>query len=160
MNLHHRPPILLRAAIGLFGCGIVLANAALLLSDRAPRALRVIFGDSVRRITARLDADGSTESRLDARGIGSDSIVHFGLWAVAALIAGLAVWSWIGLASTSIVVAGASMLLEVAQGRYSSTRAVEVSDAVFNLLGVAAGALTAACLFTIVEVIGQAIARP
>jgi len=160
VNLRHRPPLVLRLAVALTGFGIVLANAALLLSDRAPGALRVLFGSSVRRITARLDADGSTESGLDARGIGSDSIVHFGLWAVAALVVGLAVWSWIGLACSSATVAGASLVLEVAQGRYSSTRAVEVSDAAFNLLGVAAGSIAAGAIYMAIEGCGRLLAHP
>ena len=155
MNLLHRPPIGVRAFVALIGLGAVLSNAALLLSDRAPRVLRTVFGDSVRRITERLDASGRAGSALDARDIGSDSIVHFGLWAVATVIVGLAVWSWFGLASTVVVIAATSLFLEVAQGRYSSTRRVEASDAAFNLLGVMAGATAAAAVYLVVEAVGR-----
>lgn len=155
MSLTHRPPVGLRVVIALVGCGAVIANATLLLSDRAPLILRTLFGDSVRRITERLDADGRAESALGARDIGNDSIVHFGLWAVAALIVGLAVWSWLGLATSSIAVAAISLFLEVAQGRYSSSRAVEASDAAFNLLGVTAGAVGAALAYVVMEATGR-----
>ena len=144
--------------IALVGCGVLLANAALLLSDRAPGVLRTLFGDSVGRITERLDAGGRAESALEAGDIGSDSIVHFGLWATAALILGLAVWSWFGLATTSVMVAAVSLFLEMAQGRYSTSRAVEASDAAFNLLGVAAGAIGAAVAYLVVEAGGRLFA--
>ena len=155
MSLVYRPPIGLRAVIALVGCALVLANAALLISDRAPRVLQTLFGDSARRITDRLDAGGRAELALDAREIGSDSIVHFGLWSVAMLIVGLAVWSWLGLATASVLVAATSLFLEVAQGRYSTSRAVEASDAAFNLLGVAAGAAGAALVYLAVEAGGR-----
>jgi hypothetical protein len=129
----------------------------LLLSDRAPRILRSLFGDLVRRITERLDADGRAGAALGARDIGGDSIVHFGLWAVAMLVVGLAVWSWAGLIVASITVAGTSLVLEVAQGRYSSSRAVEATDAAFNLLGVAVGAGVAAAVYVTVDGLGRLV---
>ncbi len=159
MSLVHRPPIGLRVLIALLGFGAVLANAALLLSDRAPGVLRTLFGDSVRRITERLDAGGRAESALGATDIGNDSVVHFGLWAVATIVVGLAVWSWVGLATASVVVASTSLFLEAAQGRYSSTRAVEASDAAFNLLGVTAGAIGAAIVYVVIEAGGRLFTR-
>ncbi len=155
MSFQHRPPVGVRALIALVGFGVVLSNAALLLSDRAPRVLRTVFGDSVRRITERLDTGGRAGSALDARDIGSDSIVHFGLWAIATVIVGLAVWSWFGLISAGVVIAATSLFLEVAQGRYSTTRRVEASDAAFNLLGVLAGATAAAVVYLVVEAAGR-----
>lgn len=160
MNLRHRPGLGVRSAVSLAGIGIVLINAVLLLSDRAPRILRSVFGDGVRRITDRLDAGGRGNAAITARDIGDDSIVHFGLWAVAMFVIGLAVWSWIGLATASLAVAATSLMLEVAQGRYSSSRAVEVSDAAFNFLGVAAGATVAACLYMLVEGVGRLFSPP
>ena len=158
MSLAPRPPAGLRATIALAGLAIVVANAALLLSDRAPGILRALFGDSVRRITERLDTEGRAGSALDARDIGNDSVVHFGLWGVAALIVGLAVWSWIGLAVSSTTIAAASVFIEVAQGRYSTSRAVEASDAAFNLLGVAAGTIGAATIYIVIEAAGRLFA--
>ena len=155
MTLRHRPGRGVRGAIALFALGIVVANAMVLLSDRAPRVLRSIFGDFVRRITERLDAGGSAEAALGARDIGGDSIVHFGLWAVAMLVVGLAIWSWAGLIVASFSVAATSLVVEVAQGRYSSSRAVEATDAAFNLLGVTVGAGAAATVYVTVEGLGR-----
>jgi hypothetical protein len=155
MRLRHRPSLGVRSAIAVLAFGIVLANATLLLSDRAPRVLRSLFGDPVRRITERLDANGSAGAALGARDIGGDSIVHFGLWAVAMLVVGLAVWSWAGLVLASVTVAATSLILEVAQGRYSSSRAVEAADAAFNLLGVAVGAGVAAAVYVTVDGLGR-----
>ena len=157
MSLRHRPGLGVRSAVALAGIGVVVINAVLLLSDRAPRILRAVFGDGVRRITDRLDAGGRGNAAIAARDIGGDSIVHFGLWAVATLVIGLAVWSWIGLVATSLAVAATSLMLEVAQGRYSSSRAVEASDAAFNLLGVVAGATVAAVLYLCVEGVGRLV---
>lgn len=157
MTLQHRPGLGVRSAIALLAFGILLTNATLLLSDRAPRVLHNIFGDFVRRITQRLDADASAEATLRARDIGGDSIVHFGLWAVAMLVVGLAVWAWAELLIASSTVAAISLVLEVAQGRYSSTRAVEAIDAAFNLLGVAVGAGAAAAVYVTVDGLGRLV---
>jgi hypothetical protein len=155
MTLQHRPGLGVRSALALLAFGIVVANATLLLSDRAPGILHSLFGDLVRRITERLDADGRAGAALGARDIGGDSVVHFGLWAVAMLVVGLAVWSWGGLVVASITVAATSLVLEVAQGRYSSSRAVEATDAAFNLLGVAVGAGAAAAVYVTIDGLGR-----
>lgn len=157
MTLAHRPSVGVRSVIALLGFGIVVSNAMLLLSDRAPGLLRTLFGDLAQRITDRLDANGTAEAALDARDIGNDSIVHFGLWAVATIVIGLAVWSWAGLAVAALTVAASSLALEVAQGRYSSSRAVEASDAAFNLLGVAAGVTVVSVLYLAVDAAGRVI---
>ncbi len=156
MRLRHRPGLGLRAVTALLGVAVVAANAAVLLSDRAPGVLRALFGDTARDISARLDA-GSAGSQIRAHDIGDDSIVHFGLWMVAMVVVGLAVWSWAGLILAAITVAATSLAIEVAQGRYSSTRAVEASDAAFNLLGVGAGAVAAAVVYLAVELLGRLV---
>jgi uncharacterized membrane protein len=120
---------------------------ALLLSDRAPTVLRVLFGDFARQLSNRLDSDGQASNALEARSVGNDSLVHLGLWAVATILIGIAVWSWIGLAMSALAVSAASLITEVAQGRYSSTRAVESKDAMFNLLGVGTGTVAVALLY-------------
>jgi hypothetical protein len=135
----YRAPIGLRAFVAILALGAVLSNVALLLSDRAPAVLRVLFGDFARRLSNRLDSDGQAGNALEARNVGNDSLVHFGLWAVATILIGIAVWSWIGLATSALAISAGSLLTEVAQGHYSSTRAVESTDALFNLLGVGTG---------------------
>ena len=155
MILQHRPSLAVRSMVALIAFGIVMANAALLLSDQAPGILRSLFGDLARRITERLDEDGRAGAALGARDIGGDSIIHFSLWAVAMLVVGLAVWSWAGLIIASVTVAMTSLILEAAQGRYSSSRAVEATDAAFNLLGVAVGAGVADAVYVVVEGLGR-----
>lgn len=158
MSLRYRPPIWARVLVGLVGVAVVAANTALLLSDRAPRALRSMFGDLAVDISRRLDSDGRATAALDARDVGSDSIVHLGLWATATVVIGLAVWSWGGAAISAVVVGAVSLLVEVAQGRYSTTRNVEMRDAVFNLLGVAVGTVAVVGLYLVVEAVGSSVA--
>lgn len=145
--MKYRAPIALRAFVAIIALGVVLSNVALLLSDRAPNVLRVLFGDFARRLSNRLDSDGQASNALEARNVGNDSLVHFGLWTVATILVGIAVWSWIGLATSSLAISAVSVFTEVAQGRYSSTRAVESKDALFNLLGVATGTAAVALLY-------------
>ena len=145
--MKYRAPIGLRVFVAILALGAVLSNVALLLSDRAPTVLRVLFGDFARRLSNRLDSDGQAGNALEARSVGSDSLVHFGLWAVATILIGIAVWSWIGLATSALVISAGSLLTEVAQGRYSSTRAVESKDAMFNLLGIGTGIAAVALLY-------------
>lgn len=158
MILQHRPSLVIRGMIALIAFGIVMTNAALLLSDQAPGVLRSLFGDLARRITERLDEDGRAGAALGTRDIGGDSIIHFSMWAIAMLVIGLAVWSWARLAIASVTVAATSLIIEAAQGRYSSSRVVEATDAAFNLLGVAVGAGTAAAVYIVVEGLGRLFA--
>ncbi len=160
MTLRHRPSLGVRSAIALVAFCLVVANAMVLLSDRAPGVLRSVFGDFARRVSQRIDAGGSAEAALGARDLGGDSIVHFGLWAVAMAVVGFAVWSWAGLLVASFTVAATSVALEIAQGRYTSSRAVEASDAAFNLLGVTVGAGVAAVAYLSVEAVGRLISPP
>jgi hypothetical protein len=146
-GVEHRAPVGLRAFVAIIALGMVLFNVALLLSDRAPKALRMLFGDFAGQLSNRLDSSGQASNALEARNVGSDSLVHLGLWAATTILIGIAVWSWIGLAMSAIVVSGGSLLTEIAQGRYSSTRAVESKDAMFNLLGVAMGTAAVALLY-------------
>lgn len=141
-----RPPLALRILIGLVGAAALLSVAALLLSDRAPGALSTMFGDRARRLWERIDASGRVEiepSELPP----TDTLVHIGLWAVVVALVGLAVWSWRGLVASAVALAAVSGLLELAQGRYSTTRVVEGRDMAANLLGVGAGALVAASCY-------------
>ena len=132
--------------MAVVGAGVVLANAALLLSDRAPRVLRSLFGDFADRLSDRIDGSGRSRAALGAREVGSDSIVHFGLWAAAIVLFGIAVWRWSALAVSAITVFACSVAIEVGQGRYSTTRSVEFRDVLFNGLGVAAGTVAVAAL--------------
>lgn len=137
-----RPSLGVRVAVALLGVLLVMVNVTLMLSDRAPRVLQTVAGPVVDRIVARLDSDGAATAALGARNVGSDSIVHFGLWGVAMLVIGLAIWSWIAILPAAGLLFVASIAVELAQGRYSN-RHVEFRDVEFNGLGIAAGTVLA-----------------
>ena len=117
----------------------VAANAVILLSDRAPG----LFG----RISARIDAGvsraaGATGVDVPGRDLRvprSDFDMHVLIWMVAALLVGLAAWSWISQFVASATVFASSVALELAQRTYSSSRTVQFQDVVANAVGVAAG---------------------
>jgi hypothetical protein len=137
-----RPPIWLRAGFAVLGVAALLFNALLMLSDRAPGALRRIGGDVVGRLFDRVDArQRAAEVLADPRLPESDTIVHIAVWAVAVGLVGLAVWTWRGLLLGAVAVFAGSLVVEAAQGRWSDTRAVEASDVRANAVGVALGTI-------------------
>jgi len=151
-----RPSIGLRAVFGLLSLVVVLFNVALMLSDRAPRALRRVFGDAVVRLSERIDAT----ARLPAEQLPeSDVVVHIVVWAIAMVLVGLTIWTWRGLLISSLAVLATSALVEIAQGVYSSSRVVERSDAMANAVGVVVGTLMAASAYVLWSV-GAALIRP
>ena len=62
--------------------------------------------------------------------------MHIGIWAVAVILVGLAVWSWRGLALSALVVFASSIAIELGQGPFSDTRSVESDDVLANAVGV------------------------
>ena len=134
----------MRALFGLLGSAIVLFNIALMLSDRAPGFLRRVFGDAVDRLSNRIDA----AARIPAEQLpGSDAIVHIAVWGAAMALVGLTVWTWRGLVIAAPAVFATSIVVEIAQGVYSTSRMVEPSDVLANAVGVAAGTLAAAVAY-------------
>lgn len=146
----HRPPLVLRVFVALLGVAALLFNAMLMLSDRAPGALQRIGGDAVRRLFERIDLGGRGAGVLnDPRLPEDDTIVHIAVWAVAAVLVGWALWSWIGLAVGAVAVFVGSLIIEELQGSVSTTRQVESSDVKANLAGVLLGtAVAAGCYLT------------
>lgn len=142
-----RPPQIVRALAGLVGFGAALAAVAILLSDRAPGVLKTMFGDVVVRISNRVDAAERADAALGDSVPENDAIVHIGIWATVAVLAGFALWTWWGLVASTAILAVGSLAVEVGQGRYSDTRAVERSDALANLVGVTIGAVVCALLY-------------
>jgi hypothetical protein len=125
----------------LLSLGALGANAAILLSDRAPGLL----GRLARRIDARVD-QAANAAGIDISGPSvpvprSDFDVHVAIWAVAALLVGLAMWSWLSLLLGNGLLFAGSVVLELAQAGYSRTRTVEMADLGGNAVGVAAGTL-------------------
>ena len=114
-------------------------NTVILLSDRAPGLLR--------RLSARIDAGvsraaGATGVDVPGTSVGvprSDFDVHVLLWGVAALLVGLAAWSWFTLLLGSSAVFGTSVVLELAQERFTRLRTVQLHDVMGNAVGVVAG---------------------
>jgi hypothetical protein len=144
----HRPPLVLRVFVALVGVAALGFNAMLMLSDRAPGALQRIGGDAVRRLFERIDLGGRGAGVLnDPRLPEDDAIVHVAVWAVAALLVGWALWSWIGLVIGAVAVFAASVVIEVLQGSLSTSREVEASDVKANLAGVVLGAAAAAACY-------------
>ena len=139
---------MLRIFVGLVGVAALLFNAMLMLSDRAPGALQRIGGSSVRRLFERIDLGGRGADVLnDPRLPESDAIVHMGVWALAALLVGWALWTWIGLSIGAIAVFAGSLVIEALQGSLSTTRQVEASDVKANLAGVVIGTTIAAACY-------------
>ena len=123
----------------LLSVGAFTANAIILLSDRAPGLFR--------RVSARIDTGVSRVA--DATGVGdpgsdvgvpqSDFDIHVVIWAAAALLIGLAAWSWPSLLLASGLVFASSVALELAQRTYTSSRTVQFEDLVANAVGVVSG---------------------
>lgn len=152
----NRPPVGLRALFGVLGLAVVVFNVALMLSDRAPGFLRRVFGDAIVRLSDRTDADARISSEQLPE---SDVVVHIVVWAAAMVLVGLTLWTWRGLILASLVLLATSALVEMAQGVYSSSRAVERSDVVANSIGVGLGTLVAAAAYLLWS-IAAAMLRP
>ena len=123
----------------LLSVAAVALNAVILLSDRAPGLFR--------RISVRIDAGvnraaGAAGVDVPDRSVRvprSDFDVHVLIWAVAALLVGLAAWSWATLLLGNGLVFVASVALELAQQAYSRSRTVQFQDVMGNALGVIIG---------------------
>lgn len=142
-----RPPSIARAGIGLLGLAAMAFAAALMLSDRAPGVIRYVLGDDTRRLWDRIDASGRASFATEGELPPPDFLAHVVVWAVVTALAGLAVWTWRGLAVTAGGVLAGSIAVEFAQGWLSSTRSVEFDDVVANSVGVALGACSAGLVF-------------
>jgi hypothetical protein len=124
----------------LLSLGALAANALILLSDRAPglfRRLSLRIDAGVRQATDATGVYVPLSGRV--RGPRSDFDVHVLIWGVAALLVGLAAWSWLSLLMASATLFATSVILEMAQGAYSRTRSVQFADIVGNAVGVAVG---------------------
>ena len=138
-----------RAVPLVLSLGAFAINAVILLSDRAPGVFR--------RLSSRIDAGvhrAAGAAGVDVPGgsvrvTRSDFDVHVAIWAVAALLVGLAMWSWASLVMASAAVLVTSVGLELAQQAYTRSRSVQFEDILGNTLGVVAGT-SAVVAFTIV----------
>lgn len=144
-----RPPLTLRLLFGLTSIAATLTAVALMLSDRAPGTVEAVFGDRARRLWVRVDASPRVGLPSTSELPSTDVVIHVAVWAVIAGLVGLTLWTWRGLVVSAGVLTVASGLLELAQGRYATTRSVEISDAVANLMGIGVGLAAAGACFLI-----------
>jgi hypothetical protein len=154
----YRPPLALRAMSALLGMGAVAFAVALMLSDRAPGVLRRLFGEDVRRLWDRIDASQRAQFVSEADLPGPDFVIHVVVWAVIVALVGMAIWTWRGLTATAVGSFAGSVVIELAQGRYSDTRSVELSDVVANGVGVAIGTGAVALMYLAWSAVGRTLA--
>lgn len=126
-----------RVAVLLLVLGSLGVVGVLMLSDRAPGALR--------SVSDRLDAP----ARLPPNAVGdvtpaSDTLVHLVVWGVVSALVGLVAWSWRSLAVGALGVLALATFVELAQDPLTRTRTTEASDLVTNAVGVGAGVLVVA----------------
>jgi hypothetical protein len=119
--------------------GSFAANAVILLSDRAPGLFR--------SVSARIDAGvsraaGATGVDVPGRTVRvpqSDFDVHVLIWGVAALLVGLAAWSWPSLLVAAGSVFATSVAVELGQRWLTVSRTVQLADVLGNAVGVTCG---------------------
>ena len=153
------PPTVRRWAAGRFAVlaasAALLFNALLMLSDRAPGALRRIGGDFVRRLFDRIDASDRpprcSPIRACPRATPSSTSP------CGRSPSGWSGWPCgrgVGLVIGAVAVFAASLVVEAAQGRWSDTRAVEASDVRANAVGVVVGTVAVGVCYVAYSAIG------
>jgi hypothetical protein len=128
----------------LLSLGALAANAVILLSDRAPGLLRRLSLRIDSGVDRAANAAGLDVSGRSVRVPQSDFYVHVAIWAIAAVLVGLGMWSWLSLALANGLVFSASVLLELSQAVFTHSRNVQLSDVAGNATGVALGTLAVA----------------
>ena len=135
-----RPPLVVRAVIGATALAGLVFTGLLMLADRAPALLRRTFGDQVSRLWDRIDAAGAPGELTRGARERPDLLVHVVVWSAVTFLAALTVWTVRGVALVVGAALVTGVVVEWAQGRFTHSRAVQISDLVGNALGVAAGA--------------------
>lgn len=159
VHLRYRPPVALRVLFALVGLAVIGSNTAIMLSDRAPGVLRRLSAGFADRLSERLDTTAPRRLATDPRLPDSDLLVHIGLWAVAVILVGWALWTWAGLAIGASGVLALSFVVEVAQERMTSTRVFDPPDLVANTIGVALGTIVVAASYVAWNAVGHLGAR-
>ena len=80
-----------------------------------------------------------------------DQVGHALFWGTGMVLAGWILRRRIPLAITALFLSGISLLFEFAQPLLSMTRAVEPSDAVANVVGIAGAAVALSALFAVMR---------
>lgn len=150
-----RAPRWLRACIAVAALVAGSFSAALLLSDRAPGVLRTVLGPRIEDLWNRIDLAGRPAELAGEAASQPDRAVHIAIWAVISFLAVLAVWSWRATLVVFGVVVATSVVIELGQGIWSDTRAVERSDLSSNVLGAAVGTVTALAVMALWSAAGS-----
>lgn len=150
-----RAPRWLRAFIAVGALAAGAFSAALLLSDRAPGVLRTVLGPRIEDLWNRIDLAGRPSELAGEAASQPDLVVHLTIWAVVTWLAVLAVWSWRATPFVVVAVVAASSVIELGQGVWSDTRAVERSDLEANLLGAGVGTLAAIVVMAVWSSVGS-----
>lgn len=123
----------------LLALGAFAANGVILLSDRAPGFLSRVSRRIDTGVSRAAGATGIDVPGGDLHVPRSDFDVHVVIWAVAALLVGLAMWSWASLLLGNGLVFVGSVGLELAQSAFTTSRTVQLHDLLGNALGVFTG---------------------
>ncbi|MAT03749.1 MAG: hypothetical protein CL424_01725 [Acidimicrobiaceae bacterium] len=150
-----RAPRWLRGLIALAALAAGLFSVALLLSDRAPGVLRTVLGPRIETLWERIDLAGRPAELAGEAASQPDLVVHVAIWAVVSMLAVLTVWSWRATPVIVVATVAASFAIELAQGVWSDTRAVQRSDMGANLLGVCVGAAAAVLVMAVWATVGS-----
>lgn len=155
-----RPPAAIRAIVGLVGLTALTVAGMLLLSDRAPGILLSTFGERAERLWERIDRAGAPTALGERAASQPDFVIHVAIWATVTALAVLTVWSW----RATVLVAGAvvavSVLIELGQGVWSTTREVQRDDIAGNAVGVVAGVVVAATVMLAWSGVAAVLGRP
>lgn len=118
----------------------ISATTLVMLSDRAPGLLK--------RLATRVDAGGSRAAKAVSETPipESDFEIHVLAWLVAALLVGMATWSWRSLALAGVSLFAFSMAVEGGQHLLTATRSAQLGDLTANAIGVALGIGVAAII--------------
>lgn len=122
-----------RTIAGGLGALWIGAATLVMLADRAPGLLR--------RLSVRVDVGGSRAAQAAAEAPlpESDFEIHLLVWFAAALLVGLATWSWPSLALAGLSLFAFSVAVEGAQHVLTATRSAQLADVLANAAGVAGG---------------------
>lgn len=146
----------LAALAALAGLPVLLV---LTLSDRAPRLSWQALMD-LRLLGARVEGRLGLQPADVEVPISPDVAVHLALWAAAGFVAVRLLRGHVPLAVVAAALVGASLALEVAQVVLTSTRDLQVKDALANGIGVAVGVAAAWVYARVEPVVARHVLRP
>lgn len=132
--------------------GFVLLAIVLFWADRTT-SLVDTFRDVVVNTGRQIEAESGVNlvDRDDIPGT-KDQIAHAAFWGSTAGVLAWLLRRRVPVALTGLFVAGASIMIELGQPRFSATRVVEPSDMVANLCGIAIAIPTVAILAAVERV--------